>query len=233
MRGYRTARTIGWVIRLLATLLILSVAGVVIWRVFFSAKIPESVRYLQQNEILSAAYAENDGNLTFRRQEQASITRGEKNNGYFSVVDCVFIPEAEQVQIVFRYNNSTIRHLAADYDLDEIPDKAAELFDVTLVRTTDLTPEDKSDNGDPSTFASERIHATGATRAESALYTFVRLVFDGVRVEPDTEGVFADVYYLGALDYSDSPYGTLCLYANGDKWLSRPLSSGDRKALGA
>lgn len=232
MRGYRTARAIGVVFRLVATLLILSVAGVVIWRVFFSAKIPKSVCYLQKNEVLSAAYAENGGNLTFRRQEQASITRGEKNNGYFSIVDCVFIPEAEQVQIVFRYNNSTIRHLAADYGLDAIPDKSADLFDVTLLRTTDLTPDDASDNGDPTTFASERIHATSATRAESALYTFYRIVFDGVSIESDTEGIFSDIYYLGALDYSATPYGTLCLYASGDKWISRPLSAGDRVALG-
>ena len=232
MKGYRTARAVGWIFRFVFTLLVFAVVGLVIWRVFLSAKIPKSVRYLQPNEVLSAAYEANGGNLTFRRQEQTSITRGEKNNGYFSVVDCVFIPEAEQVQIVFRYNNSTIRHLAADYGLEKIPEKSETLFDVTLLRTTDLTPDDTSDNGDPSTLSSERIYPTSATRAESSLYTFYRFVFDGVRIEDDTDGVFADVYYLGALDYSATPYGALCLYASGDKWLSRPLSAGDKAALG-
>ena len=104
MKGYRTARAVGWIFRFVFTLLVFAVVGLVIWRVFLSAKIPKPVRYLQPNEVLSAAYEANDGNLTFRRQEQTSITRGEKNNGYFSVVDCVFIPEAEQVQIVFRYS---------------------------------------------------------------------------------------------------------------------------------
>lgn len=231
MKGYRTARRVGVAFRLIVTLLVFAVVGIVVWRVFFSTKIPKSVRYLQKNEVLSAAYAESGGELTFRRQEQASITRGEKNNGYFSVVDCVFIPEAAQVQIVFRYNNSTIRHLAADYELERIPDKADELFDVTLVRTTDLTPGDQSDNGDQSTLKTERIHATSAIRAETSLYTFYRLVFDGVEIAVDTDGIFADVYYLGALDYDATPYGTLCLYASGDKWLDRPLSSGDRAAL--
>ena len=231
MKGYRTARAVSWMFRLVFTLLVFAVVGVVVWRVFFSEKIPKEIRYLQKNEVLSAAYAANDENLTFRRQEQASITRGEKNNGYFSVVDCVFIPEAEQVQIVFRYNNSTIRHLAADYGLDPIPDKAEELFDVTLVRTTDLTPDDKTDNGDPSTLAKERILPSSSVRAENSLYTFYRIVFDGVRIEPDTDGIFADVYYLGSLDYSATPYGALCLYANGDRWLDRPLSAGDRKVL--
>ena len=231
MKGYRTARRIGFAFRLIVTLLVFAVVGIVVWRVFFSEKIPKQIRYLQKNEVLSAAYAESGGALTFRRQEQASITRGEKNNGYFSVVDCVFIPEAAQVQVVFRYNNSTIRHLAADYGLERVPDKSEALFDVTLVRTTDLTPDDPSDNGDPSTLKQERIHATDSERAESSLYTFYRFVFDGVEIAADTDGVFADIYYLGALDYDDAPYGALCLYAVGDKWLDRPLSSGDRLAL--
>ena len=124
MKGYRTARAVGWIFRFVFTLLVFAVVGLVIWRVFLSAKIPKSVRYLQPNEVLSAAYEANGGNLTFRRQEQTSITRGEKNNGYFSVEDCVFIPEAEQVQIVFRYNNSTIRHLEADYGLEKNPEKS-------------------------------------------------------------------------------------------------------------
>lgn len=231
MRGYKSARIAGAIFRLLLTLLIFAVVGIVIWRVFFSTSIPKEVRYLQPNDVLSAAYAETDGNLTFRRQEQATITRGEKNNGYFSVVDCVFIPEAQQVQLVFRYNNSTIRHLAADYSLDRIPDKSETLFEVTLLRTTDLTPDNKSDNGDPATLAKDRILPTSCTRAETSLYTYYRFVFDGVTVADDTDGVFADIYYLGDVDYTKNAYGTLCLCASGDKWLDYTLSSGDRQAL--
>lgn len=231
MKGYRSVRAAGAIFRLLLTLLILAVVGIVVWRVFFSTNIPGEVKYLQPNDALSSAFAANGGNLTFRRQEQATITRGEKNNGYFSVVDCVFIPEASQVQIVFRYNNSTIRHLAADYGLDRIPDKSDELFDVTLLRTTDLTPSDTSDNGDPSTFSKDRIFPTSCTRAETSLYTYYRFVFNGVTVASDTDGIFADVYYRGDIDYTKDAYGTLCLFASGDKWLDYTLSSGDRKAL--
>lgn len=231
MPRYKAPRIIGGILKLIVTALIALVVGTIIWRVFFSAKIPSEVKYLQKNEILSAAYAETGGNLTFRRQEQASITRAEKNYGYFSVVDCVFIPEAAQVQLVFRYNNSTIRHLAEDYGLEEVPSKSEDLFDVTLIRTTDLTPENTGDNGDPSTLKKDRVHATSAVRAETQLYTFYRYVFDGVTVEDVTDGVFADVYWLGDINYNADAYGTLCLYASGDEWLDRPLSSGDRKAF--
>lgn len=232
MKGYRSVRVAGAVFRLILTLGILAVVGIVVWRVFFSTKIPDEVRDLQKNDVLTAAWETYGDNLTFRRQEQATITRGEHNNGYFSVVDCVFIPEAAQVQLVFRYNNSTIRHLARDYQLDRVPDKGEELFEVTLLRTTDLTPEDKSDNGDPATLAEERFYPTFAVRAETSLYTYYRFVFDGVTVEGDTDGVFADIYYRGDIDYKKTPYGALCLCADGDAWLPYSLSSGDRKALG-
>lgn len=232
MKGYRSVRVAGAVFRLILTLGILAVVGIVVWRVFFSTKIPDEVRDLQKNDALTAAWETYGDNLTFRRQEQATITRGEHNNGYFSVVDCVFIPEAAQVQLVFRYNNSTIRHLARDYQLDRVPDKGEELFEVTLLRTTDLTPEDKSDNGDPATLAEERFYPTSAVRAETSLYTYYRFVFDGVTVEGNTDGVFADIYYRGDIDYKKTPYGALCLCADGDAWLPYSLSSGDRKALG-
>lgn len=232
MKGYRTARITGAIFRLIFTLLILAVVGIVCWRIFFSTALPDEVKHLQKNEVLSAAYAANGGKLTFRRQEQATVTRGETNNGYFAVVDCVFIPEAEQVQLVFRYNNSTIRRLAVDHGLDAVPSKSETLFDVTLARTTDLTPEDKADNlTDPSTLAVDRIAPTSSVRAETTLYTYYRYVFDGVTIEELTDGIYADVYYLGDLDYTKTPYGTLCLYANGDPWLDYSLSSGDKKAL--
>ncbi len=231
MRGYRSARITGAIFKALMTLLVFAVIGVVVWRVFLSTKLPKEVRYLQENEILSQAYQETDGNLTFRRQEQSSVTRGANNSGYFSVVDCVFIPEANQVQIVFRYNNSTIRHLADDYGLESIPDKSEELFEVTLLRTTDLTPDDTSDNGDPSTFGKDRIKPTASVRAETTLYTYYRYVFDNVTIEDTTDGIYADVYYVGDIDYEKNAYGTLCLYAKGDEWLDYSLSSGDKKAL--
>lgn len=231
MKGYKTARRLGWLLKTVITLSVAATIGLLVWRIFFSTAIPNDVRYLQANDRLTAAYQAQDGNISFRYQNQASITRAEKNSGYFSVVDCVFIPEAEQVQLVFRYNNSTIQHLAADYALTEIPQKSEALFDVTIVRTTDLTPEDKSDNQDPSTLAIERIQPTSAVRAETALYTYYRLIFDGVTVQDDTDGVLLDIYYLGDVDYSQQAYGTLCLCANGDKWLEKPLSSKDRQAF--
>ena len=118
--GRRTARIIGTVIKVTAVLLIFSVCGVLIWRMCSSGD-PESMSVLTPNKTLCEAYRENGEELTLRYQYQSTITQGESNAGYFSVTQYVFIPEANQVQLVFRYNNSTIQYLARDYGLSEIP----------------------------------------------------------------------------------------------------------------
>ena len=229
-RAPRIARRI---FRFFLFALILGVNGIIFWR-FCSASIPSAVKAVVPNEALASAYVAQDGDLTAYRQEQASITRGTDNYGYFSVVQCVFFPEAEQVQIVFRYNKSTLRHLAEDKGLDAIPEKSGTHFDVTLLRTTDLTPEDKSDNLDPATLAQTRYFASGEpVRVETSLYTYFRYTFDGVTVAPDTDGVFVDVYWLGDLDYSAAAYGTLCIWDSDSENIPVKLTTADRKALEA
>ena len=231
MTGFKLSRIIGGVFKLLLVALIGLIFGLLIWRVWFSTKVPDTVDTLMPNSALHSAYLQYGEELTLRYQEQGTITRGKNNAGYFSVVSCVFIPEAEQVQIVFRYNNGTIDHLAEDYNLEAVPDKSEHLFDVTLVRTTDLTPDDASDNNDASTLAKQRFQPTGSLRDETLLYTYYRYVFDGVTAEDLTDGIFVDVYYNGAINYEATAYGTLCIYSRGEEWKEYKPSRADRDAL--
>lgn len=222
MINSRVPRRVGRLFRTLALLLILAVAGVLLWRVFFSVKIPGNVKTLTVNAKTREAYAKAGENMIFRTQEQGTITRGERSYGYFSVVQCVFLPDAEQVQIVFRYNNSTIRHLAEDYDLDGIPSREETLYDVTLVISSDADGEQKT----------KRIRPTeeDTVRETTALYTFYRYTFDGVDAE-SAGAVFADIYYVGDVDYDAEAYGTLRLADRDSEWLTYRLSGADRKAL--
>ena len=133
--------------------------------------------------------------------------------------------------MVFRYNNSTLKHLAADYELGAIPDKSEVLFDVTLVTTTDLTPDNREDNADTAQLMMERYYPTDFERTETSLYTYYRFVFDNVEIKPDMLYVFADIYYMGDLNYEERPYGTLCLYDDASEWVSYKLSRVERKML--
>lgn len=228
MPNFRKQRIIGFVLKSLFTLLILAVNALIIWRVAFSARIPDSVGTLHVNEALREAYEQTDGRLTAQYQNQLSTTYGEDNAGYFGVPEYFFLPEAKQVQVVFRYNNSTLKNLAKDYGLAETPAKSGEYFDVTLLKLTDLTPEDETDNEEESI----RFVPTYVERDTTMLYTYYRFVFDGVEIDESAIcHVYLDVYYLEDLDYEKEPYGALLLYDQLHEWLSFDLSRADWQAL--
>lgn len=193
-----------------------------IWRAFFSTIVPSEVRYLSPNDTLKQAHeaALSEGKeltVFFQESQYDTTTVRDKNYSYFSAKDPRFIVEANQVQILFRYNNATIRHLVEDYGLTEIPDRAAELYDVTLYVAYDLTPGDVTDNAGnhPESVKFVRYHATSSEPTTSLMYNYRRMTFDGLDMTvTDTPvlAVYVDVYYLGDLDYEAEPYGTICIY---------------------
>ena len=219
-------RVVKWSISLLLFL----ICAIILWRVFSSGD-PKEVKYLMGNDALYEAYDKHGKDLVLQYQMQDTITTTERNRGYFSVTQYVFIPEAKQVQLVFRYNNSTIEHLARDYGLAEIPDKSEELFDVTLVTNTDRTPNDLTDNENEDAKIITRYFPSAAVRTETALYTYYRFVFENIEVTPDMLVVDVDIYYKGDLNYEKPAYGTLRLYDNVSAWVPYKLSSTERKML--
>jgi len=230
MTRTRAPRVVGTILKLFFVLVIMSVNALLLWRMC-SSEDPSAIKILMVNDRTRAAYAENGDALLLQYQKQPSITREEKNYGYFSVTQCIFIPQANQVQIVVRYNNGTLKHLAEDYGLAEVPARDSTLFDVTLVMTTDQTPENREDNADPSKLEETRCYASEIRSEATTLYQYRRYIFDGISLTDQTVGVFADIYYLGDVDYSESAYGTLCLYDDESPWIPYRLTSADRRAL--
>lgn len=139
----------GRILRSLFVLLICVISAALFWRVFLSGRLPKEMRRVAPNEVLHAS-AGADGSLSAFTQKQSTATRGVNNYGYFSVPRFVILPEAGQVQVVFRYNNSTLRATKEDFQLDAVPEKGAEVYDVSLLLLRDLTPENKEDNQDGS-----------------------------------------------------------------------------------
>ena len=219
-------RVVKWSVSLLLCL----ICGILIWRMCSSGD-PENVKYLMGNEALYEAYEKHGDDLVLQYQMQQTITTTERNRGYFSVTQYVFIPEAKQVQLVFRYNNSTLKYLAEDKGLDAVPDKSEELFDVTLVTTTDLTPDNREDNANTDALTMERYYPSAATREETSLYTYYRFVFENIEITPDMLFVDVDIYYEGDLNYEEPAYGTLRLYDDESPWVTYKLSRTERKML--
>ncbi len=242
-RVSRTFRWTGRIVKFLFFCIIFGVISLLVWRMASSGD-PDSMHLPAVNDKLAAAYEQAGGELYLFRQEQNSITRAESNAGYFSVTDALFIPEANQVQIVVRYNNSTIRALCEDYGLAETPDRSAELYDVTLLIATDLTPDNDADNSgnDPASVAFTRIRPTSVEKDQKNLYNYRRLVFDldsaGLSLAELLESgewlaAYADFYYVEDIDYEATPYGTLCLYDFQSERDRAKLDKEDRQAIEA
>ena len=198
------------------------VIGLLLWRVL-SAGDPKSMETLTPNADLLSAYEQQGEDLYMFRQDLDTITRAERNAGYFAITNYVLIPSANQIQIVFRYNNSTIRYLAQDYSLDEIPSREEELFDVSLVLSTDKTPDNPDDNASnkPESVQLTRLHPVSVTSDTKNVYNYRRLVFDLNEADLSLSelldsnlllAVYTDIYYNQAVDYEELSYGTIILY---------------------
>ena len=232
--------------RLLIATVILLVVGVFVWRFITSAP-PKELTVITPSESLCEAYS--DGELKLITQEQNNITRAENNYGYFSVADVVFIPEIEQLQILVKYNDSTLKALKSDYAEDfaglgqkEYPDSEKDWYDVTVVLARDITPDNKDDNFGSGRDEVELIRIKPTEVSGSAhkdRYSYRRLVFDGVSLDELTLAVYADFYYVGDIAYNnegfdiytDKAYGTLCLYTFADENVEVKLTKEDIESI--
>lgn len=118
--GWRIA---GFVFKGLCSLLIIGIVGLLAWRIIDRNIVPKAVKTITPNEKLCQAYEKHGDKLTLFYQDQGEYTREDKNYGYFANSGTLFIDEAEQLQFVLRYNNSTLEYTAEDYTYYEVTDK--------------------------------------------------------------------------------------------------------------
>ena len=234
----------GKIFGFLCGLAVLAVCVFMLWRVF-STGTPKELDRLSPNDKLLSAYSEQGDTLYMFKQNQDIITRADYNSGYFAIPDYTFIPDANQLQLVFRYNNSTLKAVATDKELSEIPDREGDYFDVSIVLYVDLTPENLDDNEFTNSENIKKIRCKGHVvgKDKTTLYNFYRYTFyfdeadEPIDIkELMTSGsliaIHTQFYYNDGLDYNEPPYGALLLYDPAMKNMTVELSSADKKALG-
>lgn len=234
-----------WICRVVVCVLVFGTIALLLWRIFTSGD-PADLRVLQPNQPLADAYAaarEQGRDLdVYYCDDMLTYTAENGHRGYFFAQRVRFIEDASQVQLLLRYNNSTIRYLKEDYKLEEMPNRDDDLYDVTLYIAYDLTPEDPSDNGDvenPAAVKFVRIQPTSVRAEKKGLYNYRYFVFDGVDMTvKDTPvlAVFADIYYTGDVHYLEDaggtqPYSALSLYNYSFEKTPYELTNKERKAL--
>ena len=224
-------RIFGYIFRAICVLFIVAVLSLLLWRIIDSKTDPKELKTLTPNQILCDAYEENGKELTVFTQKQNTYSQGAKTYGYFSVTNTCFIEEAEQIQLLFRYNNSTIKYLTEDYDLPTIPSRNEDLFEVTLLVAYDLTPDDTDDNSNLEHIRFERLYPTEKIPYSKTLYNYRKLIFDGIDFGDSVLAIYVDVYYNGDVDYENETYATLIAYHYSEPTSPLKLSSADKKAL--
>ena len=242
-RAWVIFKRIGRLLKFLLICIVITVCIFMLWRVF-STGTPKELKALSPNDKLCSLYAEQGEDMYVFDQNYDDITRTPKAYGYFAVPEAVFIPEANQAQIVFRYNNSTIRSLASDFLLESLPDRESDLFDVSLTLFIDLTPENTEDNyeKDSASVRVVRVRPTSAESDRTTLYNFYRYTFDFENAETPVDfesllesdmliAVHTEVYYNEAIDYGDDPYGAICIYDYRKENRPVDLKGRDKKAL--
>ena len=197
---------LGHVVRFLFVLLLIGMITVLLWRVAFSQNPPDGFDRISGNEILRAALQTN-GKITVLEQGQVKYTEGADNYAYFNLDYCYFLKEADQVQLLLFYNNSTLERLAEDRGLAEIPARGEEVFSLKMTQYVDVTPADFTKASENDILTEERVFAPSKCEiTTNSLYTFIRYTFDGVDLDTDTVVIYLDMCYEG------ESYGTLRLF---------------------
>lgn len=228
-------RIAGFIFKALCTLIIAAIVILLLWRMIDNNNDPKDMDTVIPNSLLVDAYEKKGDSLNTYYQEQTRYTRGENNYGYFAITQSLIIDDIDQIQFVFRYNNSTLKYTKEDYSLDSIPSRDAEVYDVTVTVMYDLTPDDTTDNDGKTAEAVryERIFPSQMLSAKKTLYNYRKFVFDGIEIDDSVIAVYADFYYVGDIDYDEKPYGSLLIYHYEEENISRKLTKNDVKAIEA
>lgn len=201
---------LGYVFRIICILMIATVVGIIGWRIL-SSGVPTDMKTLIPNEKLSAAYAQHGEDLNiFYQGDLDNLTRTEYNSGYFSVHNVAFIDRAEQLQVVVRHNNSTLKSLQKDLGLAEADSREEDVFDIQITVMYDLTPDNKDDNdgNTPSAVKKVTFRPVASKSMQKNLYNYKKYVVDGIKITDDVIAVYVDIFY----DKDVMSEGTLCIY---------------------
>ena len=167
-----------------------------IFRLCSTGEAPKSVSGIVWNETTRAAYEADPSGFQIFTQEPATFIT---NDGRFWVSDVVYLPQAKQLQLTIKYNDSTLKYLrqalADDMEIsvDEVilPD---EPFDYSLLSNGGVRYQDYT-----------------STAEKNQNYNYRRIVFENVVIEENTTH-YVDMYYIGAIDYTAIPYGSLLVW---------------------
>ena len=178
-----------------------------IFRLCSTQDAPKSVSSIVWNDTARAAYAADPDGFQILSQEPSTFIT---DNGRFWISDVIYLPQAKQLQMTIKYNDSTLKYLkeALEKQASEAqtePSDESQPMDTAAVEIVlpdepfDYSVLDNSGN---------RYHAYSSIADREQNYNYRRLVFENITV-PEHAAFYIDMYYVGAIDYTAIPYGSL------------------------
>lgn len=116
-------KTLLYSLRLIAFFVI----SILLWRIF-SGNDPKSMQeFLWTDDSVKSFTQSPDTFEAYYYKHKDNLSR----DGKFAASYVYFVPENGEFQITLRYNNSTLKKLAEDYDLDSVPTDESFVFTLT------------------------------------------------------------------------------------------------------
>ena len=174
-----------------------------IFRLCSTGEAPESVSSIVWNDTTRAAYtADPDGFQILTQEPSTFIT----DNGRFWISDVVYLPQAKQLQLTIKYNDSTLKYLREALANQTTSAEGDETAD-TLTADDIILPDEPFDYSILDNSGNRySVYSSIADREQN--YNYRRLVFENIEI-PEYAVFYVDMYYVGAIDYSATPYGSL------------------------
>lgn len=236
-------------VKALFVLLIIFVYGLLFVRMCSVDDIPDEFKNIYVTDELRALYG--DGNSDdiegkFIYQNLTKYNTDKDSYGYFSAASVMIVPQAGQVQVIMKYNISTLDHVKEDYGLSVSIDRnRTDTFEFSLVvkNANSAIVEDASETVDyngASNYTIDRIYPVKTEFLTAGRHNYIRCVFDGAELDLDRLlGVFCDVNYKDDIKYEQvddegkalNSYASICIYNYTAKVKDYKLTKVDIEAL--
>ncbi len=187
----------GKTLRIITIVCVLLCCAALVLRVSLLSYYPKDVKKTLMTAALENALAEGRGDDAFTQKPEIPYDSSKEGHFFFDHLLCV--PSAGELQVTLRYNNSTLRDIAADFGLPDVPAGDDERLSFWLRSGNKVYP------------VSESVFGT------AFMYNYVRVVFDGVDFTHADDGntlgyLYVDVYFGEADTEKEIPYASLLVY---------------------
>lgn len=238
-------------VKSLFVLLILFVYVLLFIRMCSVDDIPDEFKNIYVDNSLIELYNSENGEEKFIYQNLTKYNTDDKTYGHFSTASVMIAPEADQIQVIIKYNVSSLEALKDIYDLSVSIDRnRTDTFEFSLVVKSALEPivEDAEegqpipDYNDESNYKLSRLYPSKTEFLNAGRYNYIRCVFTDIGFDPQTTiGVFCDINYKDDIKYEQTgddgktldSYASICVYNYTFKDKTYKFTEADIASLGS